>query len=111
MTEVVVRRMSRLFDDEGYMVDSRMWNEEIAGEIAKRQFGMELTEAHWTCIRIVRQYYEKWSSLPMVKTIRDDAGITAEKFESLFKRGTSSARGVLCKISGLPRLLCIAAGC
>jgi len=111
LTEVVVRHMSSLFDDEGYMVDSRMWNEEIAEEIAKRQFRIELTEAHWTCIRIVRQYYEKWSSLPMVKTIRDDAGITAEKFESLFKRGTSSARGVLCKISGLPRLLCIAAGC
>jgi len=111
LSALVVKRMSSLFDEEGYVVDPRMWNEEIAGEIAKRQFGIELTEAHWTCIRIARQYYEKWSSLPMVKTIREEAGITAEKFESLFKKGTSSARGVLCKISGLPRLLCLAAGC
>jgi len=103
--------MSRLIDDEGYLLDSSTWNEEIAREIAKRQFGIELTEAHWTCIRIARAYYEKWSSLPMVKTIREEAGLTAEEFERLFRRGTSSARGVLCKISGLPKMLCIAAGC
>jgi len=103
--------VSSLFDGEGYLIDPHIWNEEIAGEIAKRQFGIDLTEAHWTCIRIARQYYEKWSSLPMVKTIREEAEITAEQFESLFTRGASSARGVLCKISGLPRILCISAGC
>jgi hypothetical protein len=47
----------------------------------------------------------------MVKTIRDEAGLTADQFEQLFKRGISNARGILCKISGLPRNLCIAAGC
>jgi tRNA 2-thiouridine synthesizing protein E len=103
--------MSDLLDGEGYLADPSMWNEEIAQEIAKRQFGIELTEAHWTCIRVVRKYYEKWSSLPMVKTIREEAGVDAQEFESLFRRGNSSARGVLCKISGLPRLLCISAGC
>lgn len=103
--------MSRLFDEEGYLLDAKTWSEDIAGEIAKKQFGIVPTEAHWACIRIARTYYEKWSSLPMVKTIREDAGLTTEEFERLFKRGTSSARGVLCKISGLPKMLCIAAGC
>jgi len=108
---VAVRPMSSPFDDEGYLLNPRFWNEEIAGQIATKQFGMALTEVHWTCIHIVRKYYDKWSSLPMVKTIREEAGITAEEFEGLFKRGTSSSRGVLCKISGLPKILCIAAGC
>lgn len=103
--------MLALFDDEGYLIDPRTWSERIASEIAENQLGMKLTEAHWTCIRYVRTYYEKWSSLPMVKTIRDEAKLTTDEFERLFKRGESSARGVLCKISGLPRNLCIAAGC
>jgi len=103
--------MSSPFDDEGYLVNPRIWNEEIAEEIAKKQFGIALTEVHWSCIHSVRKYYEKWLSLPMVKTIREEAEITVEEFEGLFKRGSSSARGVLCKISGLPKMLCIAAGC
>jgi len=110
MTEVV-KAMSRPFDDEGYLLNPRIWNEEIAKEIASNQFGIALTDAHWKCIRHVRSYHEKWSSLPMVKTIREEAGLTVDEFEGLFKRGMSSARGVLCKISGLPKVLCIAAGC
>ena len=103
--------MPALFDDEGFLIDSETWTEAVARDIAEKQFDMKLTETHWTCIRSVRTYYEKWSTLPMVKTIRDEAGLTADQFEQLFKRGTSNARGVLCKISGLPRNLCIAAGC
>ncbi len=103
--------MPALLDDEGYLVDPKTWNEEIAREIAKKQFDVELAEAHWKCIRIVRAYYEKWSSLPMVKTIRDEGGLTADEFDQFFRKGASNARGVLCKISGLPKNLCIAAGC
>jgi len=103
--------MSMLFDDDGYLVDPKTWREEVAVEIAKKQFEIDLGEAHWRCIRITRTYYEKWSSLPMVKTIREEAGLTTDEFERLFKRGASSARGVLCKICGVPKMLCIAAGC
>lgn len=103
--------MPALFDDEGCLVDPKTWSEEIAREIAKKQFDVELAEAHWKCIRIVRAYYEKWLSLPMVKTIRDEAELTADEFDQLFRKGASNARGVLCKISGLPKNLCIAAGC
>ena len=102
--------MPALFDEEGYLIDPKTWNEEIAREIA-RQFDVELAEAHWKCIRSVRAYYEKWSSLPMVKAIRDEAGLTTDQFDQLFRKGASNARGVLCKISGLPKNLCIAAGC
>lgn len=103
--------VSTLYDDEGFLIDWNAWNEAIADEIAKKQFGIELTEGHWKCIRFVRDYYAKWSSLPMVKTLREAIGLTSEEFERLFKKGSSGARGVLCKICGLPKMLCIAAGC
>lgn len=98
-------------DAEGFFVDFNSWNEERAEKLARDQFNIELAERHWICIRIVREYYGKWGSMPMVKTIRNEANVTVEEFDDLFRRQTSSARGVLCKISGLPRLLCIAAGC
>jgi tRNA 2-thiouridine synthesizing protein E len=100
-----------IVDDEGFLVDFNSWNEEIAKKMAESQFTIQLKEKHWACIGIVREYYKKWGSMPMVKTIRDEAKVTVEEFDDLFRREKSSARGVLCKISGLPRLLCIAAGC
>ena len=103
--------MSIPLDSEGFLLDSGAWNEGVADEIAKKQLGIELTEQHWKCIRFVRNYHDKWLSMPMVKTIREEAGLTSEEFEGLFKRGTSSGRGVLCKVCGLPKMLCIAAGC
>jgi tRNA 2-thiouridine synthesizing protein E len=103
--------VSTLYDDEGFLIDWNTWNEGIAGEIAKKQFSIDLTEKHWKCIRFVREYYAKWSSLPMVKTIRETSGLTSDEFEGLFKKGAAGARGVLCKICGLPKILCIAAGC
>jgi len=100
-----------MFDDEGYVINPNSWNEEIAKEMAEKQFEMALAETHWVCIRFVRDYYAKWSSLPMVKAVRNEATLTTDEFERLFKRGNSSARGVLCKLCGLPKNLCIAAGC
>ena len=103
--------MGTLLDQEGFVVDSKAWTEELAQKIASDQFNISLGDTQWRCIRFVREYYQKWGSMPMVKTIRDQAELSVEEFDRLFRHEPSSARGVLCKISGLPRLLCIAAGC
>ena len=84
---------------------------ELAEKIAIEQFHIKLTEKHWTCIYFVREYYGKWEAMPMIKSIREISGLSVDEFELLFKAHKSSARGVLCKIAGLPRLLCISAGC
>ncbi len=100
-----------MLDDQGFVVDTGSWTKDLAKKIAKEQFSIELTEAHWACIEIVREYYEKWESIPMIKTIRERAKISIDEFDRLFKHDQGSSRGVLCKISGLPKLLCISAGC
>jgi TusE/DsrC/DsvC family sulfur relay protein len=109
LDEVV--QMSSLLDEQGFLFSSSSWNRELAEKIAIEQIHINLTEKHWTCIYFVREYYGKWETMPMIKAIRENSGLTIDEFELLFKADQSSARGVLCKIAGLPRLLCISAGC
>jgi TusE/DsrC/DsvC family sulfur relay protein len=91
--------------------DPELWSENLAREMAKNQFEISLTDLHLQIILFVRDYYLKWEALPMVKTIRDRFEIDQEKLDELFKRGRSISRGVICRLSGLPRMLCISAGC
>lgn len=40
--------------DDGYLVDSSKWNEEIAKEIAKEE-NIELTDKHFAVLKFIRQ--------------------------------------------------------
>ena len=45
-------------DFEGYLVDPAQWNEQVAGELARRE-SVVLSEEHWAVIRFMREYYEQ----------------------------------------------------
>jgi sulfur relay (sulfurtransferase) DsrC/TusE family protein len=62
-------------------------------------------------IHFVRQYYFKWETLPMIKTIRDQFKLDSNKLDEMFSVSKSTSRGVICKLGGLPKMLCIASGC
>ena len=100
-----------MLDDEGFVKAPDLWSDGLARKMAHDQFDMRLTEVHMQAIRFVRTYYLEWGTLPMVKTIREHLEISSDQLEDMFKRGKSSTRGVICKLSGLPRNLCIASGC
>jgi TusE/DsrC/DsvC family sulfur relay protein len=99
------------FDDEGFFKNSDLWTENLSKNMAKNQFNITLTGQQSKIILYVRDYYKKWETLPMVKTIRDEFSLTASELDEQFKRGSSTARGVICKLAGLPKMLCIASGC
>ncbi|NIO37865.1 hypothetical protein GTO27_09205 [Candidatus Bathyarchaeota archaeon] len=98
-------------DEEGFLKDPDLWSYALATKITEDQFNIRLTELHMQAIHFVRAYYSEWDSLPMFKTIREHLKISSRQLDNMFKRGRSSARGVICKIGGLPRTLCIASGC
>jgi TusE/DsrC/DsvC family sulfur relay protein len=103
--------ISNQLDDEGFLVDSSLWSEKLSREMAEKQFNIELTEKQLAVIIYMREYYKKWETLPILKTLRNEFNLDAEQIDELFKRGNSTARGVICKLAGLPKLLCIASGC
>jgi dissimilatory sulfite reductase related protein len=100
-----------VFDDEGFLNNPDLWTEELSRNMAKTQFNITLTDRQSKIILYIRGYYKKWETLPMIKTIRDEFGLDASQIDEQFKRGSSTARGVICKLAGLPKMLCIASGC
>jgi tRNA 2-thiouridine synthesizing protein E len=98
-------------DEEGFVKEPNAWTDELSKKMAKEQFGMSLTDLQMQVIYFVREYYLKWETLPMVKTIRDQFKLDIDQLDDMFKRGKSTARGVICKLGGLPKMLCIASGC
>jgi TusE/DsrC/DsvC family sulfur relay protein len=80
-------------------------------KMAETQFNIALTEQHLQVINFVRQYYFKWETLPMIKTIRDQFKLDSNKLDEMFSVSKSTSRGVICKLGGLPKMLCIASGC
>jgi tRNA 2-thiouridine synthesizing protein E len=100
-----------LLDEEGFVKQTEFWTDTLAKRMAKEQFNILITDSHMEVIRFVREYYLKWGAIPMVKTIKDRFKLTDEQLDEMFKRGKSSSRGVICKLSGLPKMLCVASGC
>jgi len=100
-----------LLDEEGFLINPDFWTKELSRNMAKTQFGITLTDQQLKIIVYIRDYHKKWETLPMLKTIRDEFGLTALEIDEQFKRGNSTARGVICKLAGLPKLLCISSGC
>jgi len=59
----------------------------------------------------MREYYMKWETLPILLTISKEFNLKSQVLDEMFKRGNSTSRGVICKLGGLPKMLCMASGC
>ncbi|KAB2950995.1 TusE/DsrC/DsvC family sulfur relay protein [Heliorestis acidaminivorans] len=88
------------FDKDGFLVDTNMWNEEVAEAVAREEDVEELTEQHWQVIFYLRKYYEKYNIAPMVRRLCTETGYSLKQLYDLFPTGP--AKGA-CKIAGLPK--------
>ena len=93
-------------DKEGYLINLSDWSEAVANEIACAE-GIELSEAHWALIRLVRQFYADFevspAMRPLVKLTRENLGPENGNSLYLLKLFPGSPAKVLAKIAGLPR--------
>lgn len=88
-------------NEEGFLVNSEDWNEEIAVFLAKKEEGLEnLTEEHWKVINYIRSYYLENRMAPMVRSVCKTTGLPLKKIYELFPSGP--AKGA-CKLAGLPK--------
>ncbi len=93
-------------DEEGYLKDISVWNEDLAQLIAKSE-NIDLSPEHWEVINFLREYYEEYQIAPavriLVKEMKKRFG--AEKGDqkylyALFPYGPAKQA---CKIAGLPK--------
>jgi len=88
-------------NEEGFMINSADWNEEIAKMLAKDQENLdELTPEHWAIINFIRNHYSEKKLAPMVRSICKSTGLPLRQIYELFPSGP--AKGA-CKVAGLPK--------
>jgi TusE/DsrC/DsvC family sulfur relay protein len=93
-------------DEEGYLADISDWEPGVAESIARAD-GIELTDAHWLVINILRDYYEEYQSAPAIRVLNRTIGKKAGKEKGtskyvygLFPKGPAVQA---CKYAGLPK--------
>ena len=86
-------------DEDGFMCDPDLWNEQIVQAFAKLEGVEELTENHWKVINYLRDYYKKFGIAPMIRKLCKETGFTLQQIYEMFPSGP--AKGA-CKLAGLP---------
>jgi dissimilatory sulfite reductase related protein len=87
-------------DEDGFLQDPDLWNEEVARLFAKTEGIQEMTDEHWKVVHYLRNYYLEFNIAPMIRKVCKDTGFKLKKIYELFPSGP--AKGA-CKVAGLPK--------
>ena len=88
-------------DEDGFITDPALWDEELARFLAEHEEGItELTEDHWKVIYYLNQYYQEHQIAPMIRKLCKETDLKLKTIYELFPSGP--ARGA-CKVAGLPK--------
>jgi len=87
-------------DEDGFIEEPDLWNEEIAAALATTEGVSEMTEEHWKVVNYLRDYYLKFGIAPMIRKVCKETGFPLKKIYELFPSGP--AKGA-CKVAGLAK--------
>ena len=93
-------------DGEGFLLDRRDWNAEVAAALADREH-IELTPAHWEVIHLLQEYYDRFEHVPAMRALAKYVGqqLGPDQGRSLYllKLFPGSPAKLAARIAGLPR--------
>ncbi|MGH3475484.1 MAG: TusE/DsrC/DsvC family sulfur relay protein [Acidimicrobiales bacterium] len=87
-------------NEEGFFADPEQWTEDMAPELARREGIDELTDAHWTVLRFVRNEYLTKGTGPTVRVLGKTSGVSVKELYQLFPKGPAK---VAARIAGIPK--------
>jgi tRNA 2-thiouridine synthesizing protein E len=87
-------------DDDGFLQETELWNEQVAKDFALTEGITELTEAHWKLIKYIRDYFFNYGVAPMVRKVCRDNSVDLDQIYKLFRSGPGKGA---CKVAGLPK--------
>jgi tRNA 2-thiouridine synthesizing protein E len=88
-------------NEEGFLEDPSIWNEDLAKALAQSEEGLDtLGDEHWAVIRFIRAHFEEKQGAPMVRAVCKGTGLRLQQIYDLFPSGP--AKGA-CKLAGLPK--------
>jgi len=101
MSPIVYNGVNVEQNEEGFLADPSLWNEELALALAQAEEGLDqLTDQHWAVIRFIRGHFLEHNAAPMVRSICKSLGLPLKQIYELFPSGP--AKGA-CKLAGLPK--------
>jgi dissimilatory sulfite reductase related protein len=87
-------------DAEGFMLDARLWNEDIARAIAAEEGIAELTGRHWDVVNYMRAQFFATGSGPSIRNMKNAGGIPTKELYELFPGGPAKKAA---RIGGIPK--------
>ena len=87
-------------DEEGFLKKEDTWTKEVAQLLAQTIMPGDLTEDHWRVINYMRHYYSEFRTLPPVRKLSRDTGISLRELKGLFPDGVTKDA---CRMAGIPR--------
>lgn len=86
-------------NDEGFLVDPSVWNEELGAELA-RLIGITMTDAHWAPIRFLREDHAVMGETPTLRRVQTQTAIPVRDLFGLFP-GKPAKK--MAYVAGLPK--------
>ena len=87
-------------DEDGFLDDPTIWNEQVAVDLASSEGIMSLDEDQWKLVNYLRRYYLEFGIAPMIRKLCKENAFTLGKVYEMFPSGP--AKGA-CKVAGLPK--------
>lgn len=84
-------------DDDGFLIDRRIWSREVAQHLAGQRGLGQLGETHWLIINYIRDKYFRLGALPPMRNMCRKLGLEREAVKNDF----GSCR-MLWQVAGLP---------
>jgi len=87
-------------DEDGFITEPNLWNDQVAAALASTEGVENLTDDHWKVVKYLRDYYMQFGVAPMIRKLCKQTGYDLKTIYELFPSGP--AKGA-CKVAGLPK--------
>jgi tRNA 2-thiouridine synthesizing protein E len=86
-----------LFDEDGYLLDHRLWSEQLGRDLAEEEGVGALTDKHWRVLRHVREKFLRIGALPNMRRVCRETQLSKTEIYGLF-----GGCLVIWRVAGLP---------
>ena len=86
-------------DEEGFLTEYDEWDEDLAKVLAAN-IGIDLTDAHWKCIRFLREDYKEQGETATTRRVQAAGGVPVKEQFTLFPKKPAKK---MAYIAGLPK--------
>lgn len=100
MASIVLNGRTYGVDEDGFLEDPVIWNQEVAQDLATTEGISGLSQDQWTVVNYLRDYYLQFGMAPMIRKLCKETGFKLAQIYEMFPSGP--AKGA-CKVAGLPK--------